>query len=101
MKPSLPLQGEAVTASLAPNLQGKAAPAFLEGLAMTDEADGVIGARRKWRKLGAKWQSSFPLDTSNVSLGSWLDEQDEPWGIGCKACRSAGCMGNLAQYLVT
>ena len=42
----------------------------------------------------------FLLDPSNAVLGSWLDEQEEPWGIGCKACCSAGCAGGQAQYSV-
>ena len=53
---------------------------------MTAEADGAVGARRKWRKLGAKWQSSFPLDTSNVSLG-------------VMARRARRTMGNRLQSL--
>ena len=54
----------------------------------------------KWRKPGSKWRQTFLLDPSNAVLGSWLDEQEEPWGIGCKACCSAGCAGGLAQYSV-
>lgn len=57
-------------------------------------------ANRKWKKLGSKWKDMFPLDPGQPSLGSWLDEQDDPWGIGCRACHSAGCAGNLAQYTV-
>ena len=57
-------------------------------------------ATRNWRKLAETWQGSFPLDLSNTMLGSWLDAQDEPWGIGCEACRSAGGAGNVAKYMV-
>eukprot|EP00438_Fugacium_kawagutii_P009324 Skav234542 [mRNA] locus=scaffold2556:223344:226376:+ [translate_table: standard] len=57
-------------------------------------------AIRKWKKLACKWKQTFLLDNSKAALGSWLDEQEEPWGIGCKACCSAGCAGKFSQYMV-
>ena len=86
--------------------QGKAASAFLENCPNCPKLScfgflwAMEAANRKWKKLGSKWKDMFPLDPGQPSLGSWLDEQDDPWGIGCRACRSAGCAGNLAQYLV-
>jgi hypothetical protein len=83
--------------------QGKAVSAFL-GNCLKLSCFGFLwameAANRKWKKLGSKWKDMFPLDPGQPSLGSWLDEQDDPWGIGCRACHSAGCAGNLAQYAV-
>ena len=32
--------------------------------------------------------------------GSWLSDQEQPWGIGCKACSFSKCSSKFAMYAV-
>ena len=61
---------------------------------------GSGDGKSKWMRLSSKWTAEFLLDPACPEAGSWLQEQEQPWGIGCKACSFCKCVGRLAKFRV-
>ena len=47
---------------------------------------GSGDGKSKWMRLSSKWTAEFLLDPACPEAGSWLQEQEQPWGIGWQAC---------------
>ena len=60
-----------------------------------------MGAMSKWASLSFKWRPTFLISADQPHLGSWLDVQRQPWGIGCKACCAAKISSPWASFAIT
>ena len=59
------------------------------------------GAKFRWRSSGKKWCNMFLVSDGQPELGSWLDEKQQPWGVGCKVCKETGVSNPFASYSMT
>lgn len=62
--------------------------------------EGAEETKKKWLRLGEAWRQKLLLDPTRPELGSWLQCQDSPWGVGCTVCQKAGLPGRLANFEV-
>ena len=77
-----------------------AVPAKATCSAMESLADPAKAACPGSSKGKSKWTPKFILDPASPEAGSWVQEQEQPWGIGCKACSFCKCVLRLAKFEV-